>query len=276
MGVLTYAAEAPVASGIVVAGRYRLCSVLGRGGMGTVWLAQDELMERWVALKQVDLGSDWSGKQARARALAEARAASRVEHPGAVRIHDVVRDDDQPWIVMEALSGQSLGDAVKERGPMPVEQVVRIGHCIVDVLDAAHRAGVVHRDVKPGNVQLCDDGRVVLLDFGVAHVPGADWRPPPGGFAGSPAFVSPEQLQGGEPDPASDLFSLGATLYAAVEGRSPFDRGDLFATVLAVAEGRMTPFRLAGRLRPVLEGLLQPRLGRRWSAARTRAALLNL
>lgn len=264
------AAAEPV--GRLVAGRYRLRSLLGRGGMGSVWLADDELLGRPVAIKQV---TQSSGPAARVRALDEARAAASVVHPGTVRILDLVRDEEDPWIVMEALTGHTLGATVKGSGPLPVEQVRRIGLRLLDALEAVHRAGIVHRDVKPGNIQLCDDGRVVLIDFGIAWSPGDAPGPPDDGFEGSPAFVSPEQLHGDRPEPASDLFSLGATLFAAVEGRSPFDRGDLFATVLAVTEATPAPFRNAGPLARVIAGLLTADPARRWSIDQARSALLR-
>ncbi|WP_127502713.1 serine/threonine-protein kinase [Actinoplanes solisilvae] len=256
----------------LIAGRYRLGALLGRGGMGSVWLADDELLDRPVAIKQVTLDE---GPGARVRALDEARAAASVVHPGTVRILDLVRDADDPWIVMEALTGRTLGATIKQDGPLPVEQVRRIGLRLLDALEAVHRAGVVHRDVKPGNVQLCDDGRVVLIDFGIAWTPDDASGPPADGFQGSPAFVSPEQLYGSRPEPASDLFSLGATLYAAVEGRSPFDRGDLFATVLAVTEATPAPFHRAGPLARVIAGLLAADPAQRWTIAQARSALLS-
>ncbi|WP_249999392.1 serine/threonine-protein kinase [Actinoplanes sp. M2I2] len=258
-------------AGRLVAGRYRLGPLLGRGGMGSVWLAEDELLGRPVAVKQVAE----TGRTARARALDEARAAASVTHPGTVRILDLVRDGDEPWIVMEALSGRALADVLRTDGPLPVEEVRRIGLRLLDALEAVHRAGIVHRDVKPGNVQLCADGRVVLIDFGIAFSPGYDSGSPAEGFEGSPAYVSPEQMHGAPPEPASDLFTLGATLYAAVEGRSPFERGDLFATMLAVTEATPAPFHRAGVLRPVIEGLLAADPDRRWTLGQAREALVT-
>ncbi|WP_253236599.1 serine/threonine-protein kinase [Paractinoplanes aksuensis] len=252
--------------GRLVAGRYRLGPLLGRGGMGSVWLADDELLGRPVAVKRADEPG---------RALEEARAAASVDHPGTVRVLDLVADGDEHWIVMEALSGRTLADVLREDGPRPVEQVRRIGLSLLDALVAVHRAGIVHRDVKPGNVQLCADGRVVLIDFGIAWSPASGPGAPAEGFEGSPAYVSPEQMYGAPPEPASDLFTLGATLYAAVEGRSPFDRGDLFATMLAVTEADPAPFRLAGPLRPVIEGLLAADPARRWTLDQAREALVT-
>jgi serine/threonine protein kinase len=260
----------------LVAGRYRLRSVLGRGGMGQVWLADDEVLARPVAVKEFNVHDRTSGKTrraARVRALNEARAAARVDDVGAIKIHDVVKWDDRPWIVMELLSGQTLAAALTDEGPLPVERVKNVGLSLLDAVQAAHRAGIVHRDVKPANVQLCDDGRVVLMDFGIARTLDGGTAVSSGLLAGSPAYISPEQFQCGAIGPPSDLFSLGATLFAAVEGRAPFDKGDLFATLTAVVVDRPGPFRRAGRLRPVIEGLLVKEPERRLSADQARAAL---
>jgi serine/threonine protein kinase len=243
--------------------------------MSRVWLAEDEVLDRPVALKQFNLSdqaSDKARKAARVRALNEARAAARVDHIGAVKIHDVVNEDGRPWMVMEVLSGRTLAAALDAEGPLPVDQVTRVGLGLLDVLQATHRAGIVHRDVKPANVHLCDGERVVLTDFGIAR-PMSGATASGGEIAGSPAYISPEQLQCGEVGPASDLFSLGATLFAAVESTAPFDKGDLFATLTAVVEDAPAPFRRAGLLRPVIEGLLAKEPQRRLSADQARTAL---
>jgi serine/threonine protein kinase len=263
-------------AGRLVAGRYRLRSVLGCGGMGQVWLADDEVLDRPVAVKEFNVreqASDTTRRAARVRALDEARAAARVDHVGAIKIHDVVKEDGRPWIVMEPLSGRTLATVVEDEGPLPIDQVIGVGLRLLDVLQATHRAGVVHRDVKPANVQLCDCGRVVLMDFGIARALHGGATVSSGLLVGSPAYISPEQFQCGEVGPASDLFSLGATLFAAVEGRAPFDKGDLFATLTAVVVDEPGPFRRAGRLRPVIEGLLAKEPERRLSADQARAAL---
>jgi serine/threonine protein kinase len=258
-----------VAPGRLVAGRYRLGALLGRGGMGRVWLAEDEVLRRRVALKQVVL-SGLVSEEVRASALSEARAAARIDHVGAVRIHDLVEEPDgSPWIVMELLSGRTLAEALDADGPLPIPEVTRIGLRLLDVLEAVHRAGLVHRDVKPSNVFLCDGGRVVLTDFGIAcAVDGCTL--PPGGLAGSPAYMSPERARGEEDGPASDLFSLGATLFAAAEGRSPFSKGDPFSTLVAVVEDSPGPFVNAGRLRPLIEGLLAKKPESRLTADQAR------
>jgi serine/threonine protein kinase len=262
--------------GRLVAGRYRLWSLLGRGGMGQVWLAEDELLDRMVALKQPTVSDPLSARSVRAarlRALGEARAAARVHHEGAIRVHDVVKDDGRPWIVMELLSGRTLAETLDAAGPLPVDEVARVGLRLLDVLEETHRAGIVHRDVKPGNVHLCDSGRVVLTDFGIACTTEYDYGCAAEIFAGSPAYVSPERLRGGRPEPAGDLFSLGATLFTAVEGKPPFVKDDLFATLAAVTDEAPAPFHRAGLLRPVLEGLLAKEPCRRLSIDQARAAL---
>ncbi len=264
--------------GRLVAGRFRLRSLLGRGGMGRVWLAQDELLDRPVAVKQLllyGLESAEMRAQAWACALREARAAARVDHTGAVRIYDIVQENGCPWIVMEPLPGRTLQQALTAAGPLSIRQVTRVGLRLVDVLQATHRAGIVHCDVTPGNVHLCGGGRVVLTDFGIACTIG-DASPAPGTFPGTPAYVSPERLDGGDSGPASDLFSLGATLFTAVEGRPAFDRGSVFATLTAVLVDGPAPFLRAGPLRPVIEGLLAKDPGRRLSAGQARAALRTI
>jgi eukaryotic-like serine/threonine-protein kinase len=263
----------------LVAGRYRLRALLGRGGMGRVWLAEDELLHRPVALKQElagDATSLGSHSPATSRLLIEACAAANVNHKGAVTIYDVVTDDSQNWIVMEPLFGRTLAEAIAAEGPLPVAQVTGIGLHLLDVLQAAHRVGILHCDVKPANVHLCDDGRVVLTDFGIAcSIPD-----PPSDrtqmLAGSPVYTAPERLRGGNPEPASDLFSFGATLFDAVEGKPPFSGSSLFHTVLAVAEGKPAAYRHADALRPVIDGLLAKDPADRPAAEEVRMALLGV
>jgi eukaryotic-like serine/threonine-protein kinase len=260
----------------LVAGRYRVRSQLGRGSMGVVWLAQDEVLHRSVALKQViprGPAAEETRMTAPAHALREARAAASIDHAGVVRIHDLVEDDGLAWVVMELLSGHTLRDTLDAEGTLPVSEVTRVGLSLLDALQATHRAGIVHRDVKPGNVQLCDGGRVVLTDFGIARATDDESSVPSGEFIGSPAYVAPEQALGGEAGPASDLFSLGATLFAAVEGVPPFSRGSIFATLAAVLEDAPGPFLRAGPLRPVIEGMLAKKPERRLSVDAARAAL---
>lgn len=264
-------AAAGSAAGSKIAGRYRLIKLIGRGGMGRVWLADDELLDREVALKQILLGDLMSedADSLRESALAEARAAAKLNHPGAVQVHDLVIDGGEPWIVMELLTGENLSQA----GPLPAGEVVRIARQLLDVLEAVHAAGLVHRDVKPANVHLAGDGRVVLTDFGIAAATDDESTVPAGGMAGSPAYISPERARGDAVGPESDLFSLGATLFAAVEGRSPFGKGDPFSTLVAVVQDEPGPFVNAGPLRPVIEGLLAKKPSERLTAAQARDLL---
>ncbi len=266
-------------AGRVVAGRYRLRRLLGRGGMGAVWLAVDERWRRPVVIKQLVLAgaaTDEERLAAQARLRGEARLTARVGHPGTVRIFDVAEEAGEPWIVMEVLPGWTLEAALCDQGPRSVGQVTGLGLQLLEVLEATHRAGVVHRDVKPSNVQLCGGARVVLTDFGIA----ATTRDGSGGFdgkvSGSPAYIAPEQVHGGKVEPASDLFSLGATLYAAVEGRSPFAKGCPVATLTAVVDDPPAPFLHAGPLGPVIEGLLAKDPGRRLDTGRARRALRSI
>jgi serine/threonine protein kinase len=263
-------------AGRVVAGRYRLRWLLGRGGMGAVWLAEDEALHRPVAVKQLVLSgsaTDEERRAARARLLREARLAARVDHSGTVRVYDVAEDTSDPWIVMEALPGRTLQAALRDQGPLPVGLVTTVGLCLLDALRSTHRAGIVHRDVKPGNVQLCGGPRVVLTDFGIASTAGDGSGASTGRIVGSPAYMSPEQAVGGEFEPASDLFSLGATLYAAVEGRSPFGKGCPVATLTAVVTDPPAPLLRAGPLGPVIEGLLAKDPARRLGPDQARGAL---
>ena len=262
-------------AGRVVAGRYRLRRLLGRGGMGAVWLAVDQRLRRPVATKQpvfASAATDEERRTARTRLRYEARVTARVDHPGTVRIYDLAEEDGEPWIVMEALPGRTLEAILRGRGPLPVAQTTHLGLRLLEVLEATHRAGVVHRDVKPGNVQLCGRGRVVLTDFGIAATTRDGSDSCNGRVSGSPAYMAPEQAHG-RVEPASDLFSLGATLYAAVEGRSPFAKGCPAATLTAVVDDPPAPFLRAGPLGPVIEGLLAKDPARRLDTDQARRAL---
>jgi hypothetical protein len=227
--------------------------------MGRVWLAYDQVLHRDVAVKEV-IPPPWLTEaerdQASARSLREARAIARLSHPDVVRIYDVVTKEQWPWIVMEYVASRSLHQVIEEDGPLPPAEVARIGLGILGALRAAHSAGILHRDVKPANVLLAE-GRAVLTDFGLATVEGEATVTRSGMIIGSPAYISPERARGGTAGPASDLWSLGATLYAAVEGQAPFARTNAIATLTAlVTEEPDEPTR-AGALRPVLEGLLR-------------------
>jgi hypothetical protein len=245
----------------LVAGRYRVIRALGAGGMGRVWLARDELLCRDVAIKEIVLPfglPEAEREELRLRTLREARAAARLSHPNVVQIYDVQSGDEQPWIVMEYVRSRSLLQVIEENGPLPVEQVAGIGLAVLSALDAANRVGVLHRDVKPSNVLIADDGRVVLTDFGSAMIDegeGALTRT--GVILGSPQYIAPERVDNGVSTPEADLWSLGATLYAAVEGRPPYTRSTTLRSLIALTTDKPDQTRLAGPLKPVLLGLLQ-------------------
>ncbi|WP_182904712.1 serine/threonine-protein kinase [Microbispora sp. H13382] len=245
------------AEGRLVGGRYQLVEPIGRGGMGVVWRAHDELLDRAVAVKEVRYDSAMGDELSdlNRRTMREARAAGRLTHPNVVVVHDVIEEDDRPWIIMQLVPSRSLGQVIREDGPLSPERTVEIGLQILDALRAAHRQGVLHRDVKPENVLLTDDGRVVLTDFGIARLE-ADSTMTRTGLVGTPAFIAPERLRGEAAQRESDLWSLGATLYTAVEGKPPHDRGMAMATMHAVLNEDPAPPRRAGALGAVLLRML--------------------
>jgi eukaryotic-like serine/threonine-protein kinase len=246
-------------TGRLIASRYRLRDVIGKGGMGSVWLADDTLLHRQVAVKELRFPASVTDEERailRKRSLREARSAARLDTPHVVRIYDVVDEGGNPCIVMELLRGRTLAQIVRSDGPLPPAVVAQVGQALAAALRVAHAAGVVHRDVKPGNVFLSQAGRVVLTDFGIATSAGDPSITDTGLLVGSPAFMAPERARGGEPTPASDLWSLGATLYTAVEGKPPFDAGDPVGTLTAVVSDAPRPMRRAGELAGVLAALL--------------------
>ncbi|MBG0829538.1 protein kinase [Planomonospora sp. ID67723] len=257
-----------------VAGRYRLLEPIGRGGMGTVWKAHDELLDRTVAVKEVRysaaLGEDV--QTLNQRMMREARAAARLSHPNVVVVYDVIEENEQPWIVMQLVQSRSLGQVLREDGPLPPRRVAEIGLALLEALHSAHDAGVLHRDVKPENVLLAQNGRVVLTDFGIAKLDSENTLTMTG-VAGTPAFIAPERLRGLPARRESDLWSLGATLYAAVEGRSPHDRKMPLPTMHSVMTDPPDPARNAGPLLPVLEGLLRKEPVQRLTYAEASAML---
>ncbi|MFC3382204.1 serine/threonine-protein kinase [Couchioplanes azureus] len=265
---------------MLIAGRYRLRMPVGVGGMGRVWLARDEMLDRDVAVKEFVL-PEWmtDGEKARLRnrTLREARSAARLNHPHVVKIYDVVHAVDQPWIVMEYVPSRSLHQVIRQDGPYSPRGAARIGLDVLEAITAAHRAGVLHRDVKPHNVLIGTDGRVVLTDFGLATFVDDGSVTGPGMVVGSPQYVSPERARDGASTVESDLWSFGATLYAAVEGRSPYARESAMATLLALATEEPDPPTRAGPLTPVLLGLLRrepaERLTGAEAARRLRAVL---
>jgi serine/threonine protein kinase len=252
----------------VIAGRYRVRSLLGAGGMGAVWLAYDEVLRRDVALKRVQ-NNECDENQ---NALREARAAAGIVHSGVVRVHDVLFGEDGEWIVMEALPGRTLSTIIGDRGRLPADEVVPIGLHLLSALQAIHDAGLVHRDVKPSNVQICDPDRVVLTDFGLSSPHGVWGGLQAGAIAGSLPFLAPESIIDGRFGPSSDLFALGVTLYRAVEGRAPFDPREPL-TVEAVRSRSPRPAVHAGCLGPVLDGLLENDPARRLDVVRARSQL---
>ncbi|MET9414505.1 serine/threonine-protein kinase [Streptomyces klenkii] len=244
--------------GRLVAGRYRLAERIGRGGMGTVWRAQDELLDRQVALKQLHVSPYLDDDELATlyeRTRREARSAARITHPNVVVVHDVVDDQGLPCIVMEYVPSRTLGDVLKH-GTVTPEEAARIGRGMIAALRAAHAAGVLHRDVKPGNVLLGDDGRVVLTDFGIAQSTGTSTLTKTGEMVGSIDYIAPERVKGAKPGPASDLWALGATLYQALEGRPPFRKDTAVETAYAIAMDPLEPPRNAGELTRLIETLL--------------------
>jgi hypothetical protein len=228
--------------------------------MGTVWRAADTLLRRDVAIKEVILPPGLAPSDRDSmyeRTMREARAAAALQHPAVVQVYDVVHENGRPWIVMELLDARSLADMVIEDGPIAPRVVAKIGIALLGALEVAHAHGVLHRDVKPANVLICSDGRCVLTDFGVARMPTDIQLTTPGMVLGSPHFISPERAMGSDFGPPSDLFSLGVTLYTAIEGRPPFDKGDPIETMHAVVEDPPAPPVRAGSLAPVLMGLLE-------------------
>jgi eukaryotic-like serine/threonine-protein kinase len=267
------------AAGTVIAGRYALRAAIGHGGMGTVWRASDTLLRRDVAVKEVLLPQGLADSDRDAmyqRTLREARAAAALQHPSVVQVYDVVTDGGRPWIVMELLQARSLAEMIVEDGPLAARAVAKIGIALLGALEVAHAGGVLHRDVKPANVLICADGRCVLTDFGVARMPTDSQLTTPGMVLGSPHFISPERAIGASFGPPSDLFSLGVTLYTAVEGRPPFDRPDPFETMRAVVEEPPAPALRAGALAGVLYGLLEKDPARRWDVQTARVVLRDL
>jgi len=262
--------------GYLLGGRYRLSSVIGRGGMGTVWHARDEALDRGVAVKELTWPASFSEEErqaARRRALREAQMAARLRHVNVVSVYDVVEEDGRPWIVMELLPYRSLHDIVLEDGPLPAEQAAQLGLGILAALGAAHAEGVLHRDVKPANILVGPGGRAVLTDFGIARAADSPTLTSSGLLIGSPSYIAPERARGGPAGPAADLWGLGASLYTAVEGHPPFERDDVLASLTAVVADDPDPASHAGPLRPVISGLLRKDPDRRLGPAQAEAML---
>ena len=264
--------------GGLLAGRYRLQRHLGTGAMGVVWLALDELLQRLVAVKQLrpEAVLDPDGSvESRQRAMREGRIAARLRHPHAVTVYDVAEHNGLPLLVMEYVPSRSLAAVIRERGPLAPPVVARIGAQAASALAAAHAAGIVHRDIKPGNLLLDENGGVKIADFGISHATGDVAVTQAGLLAGTPAYLAPEIARGQPPGASSDVFSLGSTLYAAVEGRPPFaaDGGNALAVLQRVAAAELMPPRNAGPLTPVLMAMLSPDPARRPTAEHAGQAL---
>ncbi|MFD8949857.1 serine/threonine-protein kinase [Streptomyces xanthophaeus] len=270
------AAAAGQDKGRLLAGRYRLGSVLGKGGMGTVWRAEDEILGRTVAVKELRFSTGVDEDEKRrliTRTLREAKAIARIRSGGAVTVYDVVDEDARPWIVMELIEGSSLAEFIRENGPLTPRRAAEVGLAVLDVLRAAHGQGILHRDVKPSNVLIAGSGRVVLTDFGIAQVEGDPSVTSTGMLVGAPSYISPERARGHKPGPPADMWSLGGLLYASVEGTPPYDKGSALATLTAVMTEPVDPPKNAGPLTEVIYGLLAKDPAQRLDDDRARAML---
>ena len=248
-------------TGRVIAGRYRLQAPIGRGAMGVVWRARDLLLDRDVAVKEVHIAETLTEDEranAYQRTLREAKTAARLNHPGVVTVYDVAEDGGRPWIVMQLVNAQSLDQVLATSGPLSPRRAAEMGRQLLSALSVAHAAGVMHRDVKPSNVLLGKDDRAVLTDFGIATFQGDPRLTQTGMVMGSPGFTAPERIRGEDASPASDLWSLGATLWAAVEGHGPYERrGGAITTMSAIINEDAPPAPTAGALAPVIAALLR-------------------
>ena len=263
--------------GRVVAGRYELLDLVGHGAMGTVWRARDLRLDREVAVKEVRVPGPMTHQDRnvlRERSLREARVAARLSHPGVVTVHDVIEAGGSPWIVMELVPSRSLAQVLAQDGPMSPARAAAMGMTLLEALGSAHAAGVVHRDVKPGNILITPEGRAVLTDFGIATLHGDPGLTQAGMVMGTPGFCAPERIRGEPASPASDLWSLGATLYAAVQGRGPFEgQGSAMAVLANIVHGDPPPATSAGPLGPVITALMKRDPAARPDAAAARRLL---
>ena len=262
--------------GRLIAGRYRLIERIGRGGMGTVWRAEDEVLSREIALKRLHVQQHLSEDELATvyeRTRREARSAARITHPNVVVVHDVLDDEGLPCIVMEYVHGTTLAALLRGGGVLPPGEAARVGLGMIGALRAAHEAGVLHRDVKPGNVLLSENGRVVLTDFGIAMATGTSTLTKTGEIIGSIDYIAPERMKGHKPGPTADLWALGATLYQSVEGRPPFRKDTAMETAYAIAVDPLTRMKQAGPLEPLIEMLLAKEPDERPSADETERAL---
>jgi len=251
----------------LIAGRYLVLRAIGRGGMGVVWLCRDEVLGREVAVKQIG-GLPGEPEVETMRAMREARSAAALNHPNVVAVYDVVNHDGRPWLVMEYVDGRTLAEILADEGRLPPQQVAGIGALLADALDRAHERGIVHRDVKPGNVLVDRGGRPKVSDFGIARGRGDDQLTQTGFVSGTPGYLSPELARGGDPDPASDVWALGATLYVAVEGQPPYEgRSNPLALLREIATEPPRPMQHAGALAPAIAAMMDQDPARRWDMA---------
>ena len=268
----------------LVAGRYRLLSRIGGGGMGTVWLARDQLLEREVAVKQVlstEGLSDESAENVRQRAMREGRIAARLSHRNAIAMHDVALDGGEPWLVMEYLPSRSIAQILHATGTLDVTESAKIGAQVADAMTEAHASGIIHRDIKPGNILIAGGGRnaglVKITDFGISRAKDDVTLTQTGMITGTPAYFAPEVARGDEPGEASDVYSLGSTIYTMVEGQPPFGVEDNSLVMLhKVARAQITPMTRAGTLEPVLLRMLEPSPTRRITMPEARDALARV
>jgi serine/threonine protein kinase len=263
----------------LIAGRYRLDTEIGRGSMGTVWNAHDEILRRRVAIKEVNFPAGIPAAEADVladRTLREARAIAALSHPHVITLFDILTLAGGPVIVMELMIARSLAEILTAHGPLPVRDAATIGRAVASGLVAAHGAGITHRDVKPANVLIADDGRIKLTDFGIARAAGEQTLTATGMLLGSPAYISPEVAAGRPATPSADAWGLGALLFAAVEGRPPFDRGTPMATLGAVVSDPVPAHPHAGELGPVIDGLLAKDPGRRMPVGQAEVELARI
>src|SRR5947209_4731177 len=258
-------------TGRVIARRYRLQAPIGRGAMGVVWRAHDQLLDRDVAIKEVQIADTLTDEErttAFQRTLREAKTAARLNHPAVVTVYDVAEDGGRPWIVMQLVNAQSLDQVLATSGPLSPRRAAEMARQLLSALSVAHAAGVMHRDVKPSNVLIGNDDRAVLTDFGIATFKGDPKLTQTGMVMGSPGFTAPERIRGEDASPASDLWSLGATIYAAVEGHGPFEqRGGAITTMSAIINEDAPEAPTAGALGPVIAALLRREPGDRPDAS---------
>ncbi|QGN56768.1 serine/threonine-protein kinase [Nostocoides sp. HKS02] len=247
----------------VIAGRYEVTRAIGSGGMGTVWLARDTVLGREVAIKRV--GALPGEPAAAARAMREARIAASLNDAHVVGVYDIVDEDDAHWLVMEYVDGQSLAEQIRDEGPLPVARVAGIGALVARALAKAHQRGIVHRDIKPGNILITKSGNPKISDFGIARAHADDQLTQTGFMTGTPSYLSPELARGGDPTSASDVWALGATLYSAVEGAPAYEaQANPLATLQMIASGSPRPMELAGPLGGAIAAMMAPEASDRW------------